>query len=286
MISIIISSYQPKYYFALEKNIAETVGVPYEIIKIENPGSFSISEAYNTGASKAQGGNLLFLHEDILFHTRDWGKNLIKHLSNPEVGVVGIAGSNYVPHAPSGWFIKNDKYQFYNFIQNSKEQDAARLLTNLIRTENPAFAVDGVFLAITKSKFKEFGFSTSLKGFHAYDLDFSLRVAGRYRNIVVGNILLEHFSMGHPAEDWLDATISVRRKIRSKFNRTIDIQVEKERFENFVYSVFRFKGIRMKNVFFSLQFYPFKILPAGEFASIVKMYIKYFRFKNYYEQRF
>lgn len=36
MVSIIISSYQEKFYSALEINIAKTIGIPYEIIKIDN----------------------------------------------------------------------------------------------------------------------------------------------------------------------------------------------------------------------------------------------------------
>ena len=72
MLSIIISSYQPEFYLALEKNIAESIGIPYEIMKIDNPGIMGICEAYNRGAEKAQYDFLLFLHEDVLFETQDW----------------------------------------------------------------------------------------------------------------------------------------------------------------------------------------------------------------------
>ena len=50
MLSIIISSYQDKFYSALEQNIAETIGIPHEIIKIDNPNLMGICEAYNKGA--------------------------------------------------------------------------------------------------------------------------------------------------------------------------------------------------------------------------------------------
>lgn len=78
IISIIISSYQPNYFLALEKNIAETIGIPYEIIKIDNPNTMGICEAYNKGASKAQFENLLFIYEDILFQTKYWGRVIDK----------------------------------------------------------------------------------------------------------------------------------------------------------------------------------------------------------------
>ncbi|HBR11511.1 MAG TPA: hypothetical protein DD740_04740 [Chryseobacterium sp.] len=76
MLSIIISSYQPDYFAALEKNIAETCGIPYEIVKIDNPGVMGICEAYNKGAALAQYENLLFLHEDVEFETKDWGGDI------------------------------------------------------------------------------------------------------------------------------------------------------------------------------------------------------------------
>ena len=112
MISIIISSYQDKFYSALEKNIAETIGIPYEIIKIVNPNLMGICEAYNKGASMAKYNYLLFLHEDVIFHTKEWGQKLVSHLEKENVGVIGIAGSNYVPRFPIGWHVPDDKYNF------------------------------------------------------------------------------------------------------------------------------------------------------------------------------
>ena len=81
MLSIIVSSYQPENFSALEKNIAETCGVDYELIKIDNPGIMGIPKAYNKGAKKARFENLLFLHEDVLFHTQNWGENVAGVLS-------------------------------------------------------------------------------------------------------------------------------------------------------------------------------------------------------------
>ena len=119
MLSIIISSYQESLYSALEKNIAQTIGISYEIIKIYNPNKMGICEAYNIGASKAKYDFLLFIHEDILFHTKNWGELLINHLNKENTGVIGIAGSNYVPRTPSSWSVSGNKYNFGNV--NTKE---------------------------------------------------------------------------------------------------------------------------------------------------------------------
>ena len=120
MLSIRISSYQPQFYSALEKNIAETIGIPYEIIKIDNPNLMGICEAYNKGASLSKYDYLLFVHEDVIFHTKEWGQKLINHLKLENVGVIGVAGSNYVPIAPIGWYLPDNSYNFLNYIQNDK----------------------------------------------------------------------------------------------------------------------------------------------------------------------
>jgi hypothetical protein len=82
MLSIIISSYQKHYFDQLVENIRETIGedFQYEIIQMWNPNVMSITEAYNSGAGKSRYENLLFLHEDIIFYTRNWGKRLLNHL--------------------------------------------------------------------------------------------------------------------------------------------------------------------------------------------------------------
>ena len=119
MLSIIISSYQPTFFNALKENIGETCGIPFEVIKIENNGQMGICEAYNRGAEKAQYDNLLFLHEDVLFHTKNWGNTLINLLKKGNTGTVGLAGSNYVPYAPSTWN-NFPIYSFNNIIQSNK----------------------------------------------------------------------------------------------------------------------------------------------------------------------
>ena len=50
MLSIIISSYQPQNFSAIEKNIAETCGILYEIIKVDNKNLMGKCAAYNIGA--------------------------------------------------------------------------------------------------------------------------------------------------------------------------------------------------------------------------------------------
>jgi len=178
MLSIIISSYQKHYFDQLIENISETIGedFQYEIIQIWNPNLMSITEAYNSGAEKSKYENLLFLHEDIIFYTRNWGHKLLNHLQKESTGIIGVAGSSYVPYAPSSWTVA-EKYNSVHILQGNKENTEFFHINSTEENRTKVFAVDGVFIATRKEHFDIFRFDENLKGFHGYDLDFSLRAS-------------------------------------------------------------------------------------------------------------
>lgn len=265
MLSIIISSYQPELYSALEKNIAETIGIPYEIINIFNPGLMGICEAYNKGAAKSQYDYLLFVHEDVLFHTRSWGELLVKHLLTENIGVLGLAGSNYVPIAPSAWSVIDSKYTFGNVNNTHK----------VTRPNAKVFALDGVFLAVRKLVFNEFNFDENLKGFHGYDTDFSLRIATKYNNYVAGDIFIKHHSKGHPDKIWVNNHIQIRKKINYNFTKNYDLDLEIKMFYAFLKKYFQYYKFNITNVIKTLEFYPIKTNMKNKIL-ILNEYFYYF----------
>lgn len=208
MLSIIISSYKPILFAALEKNIAETCGVAYEIIKIDNPGLMGICEAYNKGAQKAKFESLLFLHEDVKFHSQNWGLNLQKYYELSDLGVLGVAGCTRKFHLPYGFdsglyregkmFVNHSNYEKVTFIQ-------------------PQFplkvkVIDGVLIGMKRKVWQELPFnSDKIKGFHFYDLDISLRASERYQNYLATDLDIEHFSEGNFGDRWIEACIAFNR---------------------------------------------------------------------------
>ena len=274
MLSIIISSYQPQFYSALEKNIVETIGIPYEIIKIDNPNLMGICEAYNKGASLSKYDYLLFVHEDVIFHTKEWGQKLINHLKLENVGVVGVAGSNYVPQAPIGWHLPDNSFNFLNLIQNNKTKTNPRLFKNIDSPQN-VFALDGVFLGVKKVIYLKFGFDENLKGFHGYDLDFSLRIAQKYQNVVINDILIEHFSIGNPDLEWFNSNVYTREKINYHYNQSCK-EVEKLVFLSFMKDTFKYFGFSFKSFFKLLKFYNQKwnIISFFYFLKLYLFFVK------------
>lgn len=266
MLSIIISSYQPHYYIALEKNIADTIGIPYEIIKIDNPGIMGICEAYNRGAEKAQYDFLLFLHEDVLFETKDWGLILTQLLSKKSIGCVGLAGGDYVSTYPLPWW-QNKERRFFHLNQISTNEE--KKINRLTEHKNVIF-LDGVFIACRRNIFLETRFSDYLQGFHGYDMDFSWRASQTHQNIVSHEITLTHFSAGHPNIEWFKSLILIweQSKIAPKSTTTAQLDFD---IKNFRILCRNFKISPTKQIYYLWKFYKFR------YRNLMKIFSVMFR---------
>ncbi|MFV0170764.1 glycosyltransferase family protein [Empedobacter falsenii] len=209
MISIIVSSYQDEFFNDFNNSIIETIGegVIYEVIKIDNPGKYSISEAYNLGIYKSKYDNLLFIHEDLTFIVKNWGKILIDYLKNKELGVVGIAGSTYIPNTPLGWSGLIE-CSYKNLIQSNKFKD--NYVEFSLDKDIYGKSLDGVFLACRKDIALKYKFEENLSKFHCYDFVFSNRVSKDYKNLISSKIKLVHFSKGNRNNEWMDSLIKSR----------------------------------------------------------------------------
>lgn len=215
MISVIVSSYQQGVFEAFSNSVANTIGeVPFEIIQIWNPGIMGICAAYNKGAQKAQFEYLCFVHEDVLFATNNWGACIIAHLKNKNIGAIGIAGTAYKSKAPLSWSVVKE-YCAIHLLQhyaNKKKPQTERYNPGNSDTYR-VVALDGVFIATRKEVWERHAFDQNLfKGFHGYDIDFSLAVAQQFEVHVVFDVLIEHMSQGNPNQDWLEAAIQISKK--------------------------------------------------------------------------
>ena len=224
MISIIICSKDKHMLSQLESNISETIGVPYEIISINNSnGFYGICEAYNLGGGLAKYKFLCFVHEDVLFRTKNWGVNIINHFTHDtRLGLIGIAGSKIKTKSLSSWWQSNiDDYQpnRENIIQHYKqtERDTEHFLLNPYNEIlSEVVTLDGVFLVTKRNIWQYSKFDEHLlKGFHCYDLDFSLQITKYYKIAVVFDILIEHFSEGSINRSFYDDLIGVHKKFRN-----------------------------------------------------------------------
>jgi hypothetical protein len=231
MLSLIICSRTPALDEALLQNIAETTGVPYEVICVDNSQNrYSIFSAYNYGASLAKYDLLCFMHSDILFRSTDWGKIVAGKLAEPGVGVIGVAGSTLKWGVPTPWWIADsanfERYLRYNIVQHFSAGVVRRTATGKDVTEkwNEVIVLDGVWMCCRKQVWGQLRFDEkNYRGFHFYDLDFSLNAFTKgYRNFVSQEVLLEHFSAGDRNRAWIE----VARIFHRKWRRVLPLSLE------------------------------------------------------------
>jgi hypothetical protein len=222
MISLIVSSHQLAYFSALETSIAETIGVEYELIKVENPGSIGICKAYNIGAKRSKYPYLCFVHEDVKFKCKNWGQNLINHFSSDsKCGVIGLAGSVCKNRMLTSWWqpvINGTETKRTNYIQAFSNGTSQHFLLNPLNEDKSlVVSLDGVFMAMKKKVWEQVLFDQQLlKGFHAYDLDFTIRSSKKFNNYVVYDILLEHYSEGVNDLNWLKQNLLIHNKNKQR----------------------------------------------------------------------
>lgn len=214
MISIIVCSINENFYNKLIVNIARTINVAYEIIKIENSvKNYGICKAYNIGAKKSKFPYLCFLHEDIEFKTEQWGTNLINLMSSDdEIGLIGVAGSTYKSYVPSTWSQGIYQTDYQNIIQHHR-YNVIKVSSKTVNDCIQVKVLDGVFLFTKKEIWEKYKFDeNSFDKFHCYDLDFSMQVGREFKILVYNKLLIEHFSAGSLNKDWVNYSIKLSEK--------------------------------------------------------------------------
>jgi hypothetical protein len=231
MLSIIICNYNKSRVIEINNNISEKIGdIEYEVIFIDNSeNKYSIFEAYNNGVKRSKGQDLLFIHDDIEFHTPKFGE-IILALDLPNLGVLGIAGSKIKTNVTAPWWISNHEnvpngILFQSNVQNFKMSKAKTINVGFYKPKQieEVILVDGVFMYTKKNNCLDIPFDEVYDSFHFYDLDFSMSmIANGKRNYVSNLILIEHFSCGSLNSDWLRSSFIFKKKWQKGIYNLID----------------------------------------------------------------
>lgn len=259
-ISIIICSKYSTLDQKLVSNIEKTIGVPYELIHIDNSlNQYSIFQAYNEGVTRAQYKYLCFMHEDVLFHSVDWGKSVIETLKQKQIGMIGVLGSYFLGKYSLSW-INPGIEMAGNILQGTSNGWRYKTIkTNNPNTYGPRVAVvDGLWLCIRKEWFDTQQFHWDDKtfgGFHFYDLDMSMQVNQLGLEVqILPEVLIEHKSLGNRSESFYRDCVTFHRKWNSMLpfstpNYPIPSEYETEDLlllEKYLRLVYRKEKIRSK----------------------------------------
>lgn len=221
MISIVICSANEEELAQVSENIGNTVGIAYEIIAIDNrTAGRGICEVYNEGAMRARFDILCFMHEDIELRTAGWGAKVLDIFNqNPQLGLLGIAGGGYKSLAPSSWynyFLQENGGFYANLVQGYRHTGRKETVEYKNPRNEPlsrVACIDGCWMCTRREVVRQLPFDEQLlKGFHGYDLDFSIAVNQRYEVAVTFEVLLKHFSEGNFNQTWRTQILKVHKK--------------------------------------------------------------------------
>jgi len=216
MISVIICSRSTNQ--TLVNNIEATIGVPYEVILIDNSNNeYSICAAYNLGVKKSKYAALCFMHDDVAYQSNNWGNAVLNHFNNEQVNAIGIAGTPYYSFMPGAWWGSG---VFYEHILQSSPTDQQPVLksnSNGLLTQQ-VVAFDGVWFCIKKSLFELIKFDeTGFKGFHFYDADICMQLHNLgVKMYCVNDVLVHHSSIGSMNNTWIENALIFQEKWRQK----------------------------------------------------------------------
>ncbi len=200
MLSIIICNREQSITPVLAENIHNTVGVEHEIVSIDNShGQYNIFQAYNEGVRQANGDILCFMHDDVFFLGKDWGKT-VEHVFNDEtIGALGVDGGHYMPDCPCSWTSCNTT-SFKTFRTNP---DGTHTEFNNTAFSNgkhivEVASIDGLWMCIRRSLFDTIRFDDkTFSGFHCYDSDICMQIlTAGYRIMMTYDIDIVHDSHG------------------------------------------------------------------------------------------
>lgn len=249
MISVIICSASVDLSTIIKSNIANTIGVPFEVLAYDNSeAQRGICEIYNQGVSDANYEILCFVHEDVEFNSIGWGAEVIQAFEkNARLGLLGIAGSSYKSLSPSGWQASQvpakinfiNLTQQYKYIKKVEEVKYCNISSeDLVKVA----VIDGVWFCGRKDILTEYPFdSLLLQKFHGYDIDISLSIGAHFDICVTFKVPITHFSEGNFGSDWIEAMLLIHEKWRqalpvnkSLLNESEIKFCEKKAFKSFV----------------------------------------------------
>jgi len=200
MISVFYCTRQsnPKH----KQHIIDTAGIKdIEVIEYVNNGE-GLTNPYNKALKEAKYDIIVFLHDDLLIVTQNWGRRLINHFKrNPDYGILGVAGSKLLPASGQWWEKRNEMYGQVFHTHEGKTW-LSKYSEHLGNKITQTVIVDGVFLSVHRQRIKV-GFNLEIKGFHFYDVDFCFK--NHLEGVKIGvhyDIRINHMSIGITNQEW------------------------------------------------------------------------------------
>ena len=217
MISIIVCSRKPDIPAELRQNISDTIGCDYELVVIDNSHNlYNIFQAYNEGVRRAKGDILCFMHDDILFHSENWGEVVRGYFGKcTKLGCLGVAGSHLLLDTPSSFW--HSEANIFHFSSRDGSGNLGLIDTVKHGKEKSLIqvaSVDGLWMCMRSNLFETIRFDdVTYKGFHCYDSDICMQVLQAGYDIGIAyEVIVEHNKIGTQNASYFESISQWHRK--------------------------------------------------------------------------
>lgn len=213
------------------EHIRETCGCDLNVICVHNPDGLSLSKIYAdmVVSEDIETNVILFIHDDIEFLRKGWGKELLRLFNeNKDYGIIGVAGSAQFDENGAWW---NYEKKFGQVLHRWEGKSWLTAFSPLLEKDlQEVVVIDGLFIAIHKKRISE-NFSRELLFFDFYDIYFCLAnyLSKKTKIGVTTNIRLAHNSIGVLKNSWYKNRDIVNEKFGKYYPIDIDIDKKNER---------------------------------------------------------
>ena len=201
LISVVVSTKKRDENYV--KHIRKMFSHPKtQILVIENNGEYSLPEVYNMGLKESENDIVVFMHDDLILETTGLTNKINKLFeSNPEFGIIGIAGTDILTTG-RWWETPPNMFGVVGHIHKGKRHVNHYNKGSFNEKPKEVVIVDGLFIMVHKNRIKH-TFNEEFKGFHFYDLP--ICVDNHLDGVKIGvttKIMVTHKSIGETNDMW------------------------------------------------------------------------------------
>lgn len=216
-----------------KEHIQNTIGCKHEIYGYENNNQYSLPEIYNKSLVENYSENsiFVFIHNDILFKTKNWGRILLSRFNDSDYDIIGLAGTASLSEDGVWWSDKSKLFGIVNHTDGIKEWES--MFSPSFNGIKEVVTVDGVFIAVNPDTIIH-KFDENYKGFHFYDISFCVPNYLDGCNVgVTTDIRIIHKSIGITTPVWEGN----KEKFIDQYQDELPLSID-----------FKIKGIKKHNI--------------------------------------
>lgn len=184
------------------EHLNSTVGFKdIEIIEVINDGEKSLTKVYNEILNQAKNDIVVLCHDDLIFETKSWGKRLFEHFEKSDYGILGVAGTTYMPSSGMWWEVQSEMVGQV-FHQNEGKKWLSEYNKPFGSKIIESVVVDGLCIAVHKNRISN-NFIEDFDGFHFYDISFCFsNFLSKVKIGTISNVRVTHLSIGMTNDKW------------------------------------------------------------------------------------